>query len=52
MQMTFTTALGSAPYTEERVKEAINTLNNKRKERLTLLLDYIEDQGKNPVREV
>ena len=28
-----------------KVKEAINTLNNKRKERLMLLLEYIEDQG-------
>lgn len=46
MQQTFTTALGSTtPYTVENVKAAINTLNNKRKERLMLLLDYIEDQG-------
>lgn len=28
-----------------KVKEAINALNNKRKERLKLLLEYIEDQG-------
>ena len=46
MQQAFTTALGStAPYTEMKVKEAITAVNNKRKERLMLLLDYIEDQG-------
>ena len=45
MQQTFTNALGSSPYTEDKVKEAIATLNNKRKERLSLVLDYIEDQG-------
>ena len=50
MQQTFTDALGSAPYTEEEVKEAIDTLNNKRKERLFLVLDYIEDQGKYSVK--
>ena len=49
MQQTFTNALGSAPYTAENVKGAINTLNNKRKERLMLLLDYIEDQGEHSV---
>ena len=49
LQQTFTDALGSTtPYTEMKVKEAINTLNNKRKERLTLLLEYIEDQGMFP----
>ena len=47
MQLTFTTALGSAPYTVEKVKAAIGTLNDKRKERLRLLLDYIEDQGEH-----
>ncbi|KAL9953042.1 hypothetical protein ACROYT_G040393 [Oculina patagonica] len=46
MQQTFTNALGSTtPYTVENVKAAINTLNNKRKERLMLVFDYIEDQG-------
>ena len=46
MQQTFTNALGSTtPYTVEKVKMAINTLNNKRKERLMLVFDYIEDQG-------
>ena len=45
MQQTFTNALGSSPYTEDKVKEAIATLNNKRQERLFLVLDYIEDQG-------
>lgn len=45
-QQTFTTALGSTtPYSAIKVKEAISTLNNKRKQRLMLLLDYIEDQG-------
>lgn len=52
MQQTFTNALGSTPYTEEKVKEAINTLNNKRKERLLLVLDYIEDQGKYFAEEI
>ena len=47
MQQTFTNALGAAPYTEEEVKEAIATLNNKRMERLLLVLDYIEDQGES-----
>ncbi len=48
MQQTFTNALGSTtPYTVENVKAAINTLNNKRKERLMLVFDYIEDQGEN-----
>ena len=47
LQQTFTDALGVAPpsYTEMKVKEAISALNNKRKERLLLLLEYIEDQG-------
>ena len=47
MQQAFTTALGSAnpSYTEMKVKEAITALNTKRKQRLMLLLDYIEDQG-------
>ena len=46
LQETFIDALGSTmPYTEMKGKEAINTLNNNRKERLMLLLDYIEDQG-------
>ena len=46
MQQAFTTALGTeTPYEEEDVKTAINTLNVKRKERLLLLLEYIEDQG-------
>ena len=45
-QQSFTTALGSTtPYSAIKVKEAISTLNNKRKQRLMLLLDYIEDQG-------
>jgi len=52
MQQTFTNALGPAPYTEEKVKEAINTLNNKRKERLLLVLDYIEDQGQYSAEEI
>ena len=52
MQQTFTNALGSSPYTEEKVKKAIVTLNNKRKERLFLVLDYIEDQGEYSVREI
>ena len=51
MQQSFTNALGSSPYTEEKVKEAIGTLNNKRKERLLLVLDYIEDQGEYFVKE-
>ena len=51
MQQTFTNALGSSPYSEEEVKEAIVTLNNKRKERLFLVLDYIEDQGEYFVKE-
>ena len=50
MQQTFTNALGSSPYTEEKVKKAIVTLNNKRKERLFLVLDYIEDQGEYSVK--
>ena len=47
MQQAFTTVLGSAnlSYTEIKVKEAITALNTKRKQRLMLLLDYIEDQG-------
>ena len=46
MQVAFTTALGAdTPYDEEEVQTAINTLNVKRKERLLLLLEYIEDQG-------
>ena len=46
LQQAFTDALGSTtPYTEMKVKEAITAVNNKRKERLLLLLDYIEDQG-------
>ena len=47
MQQAFTTALGSAnpSYTEMKVKEAITALNTKRKQRLMLVLDYIEDQG-------
>ena len=52
MQQTFTNALGSSPYDEEKVKEAITTLNDKRKERLFLLLDYIEDQGDYSVKEI
>ena len=53
MQQTFTNALGSAsPYSEEDVKEAIATLNSKRKERLFLVLDYIEDQGEYCVKEI
>ena len=52
MQQTFTNALGSSPYTEKEVKEAIATLNNKRRERLFLLLDYIEDQGEYSVKEI
>jgi len=52
MQQTFTNALGSTPYTLEKVKEAIATLNNKRKERLLLVLDYIEDQGEYFVKEI
>lgn len=53
MQQTFTNALGSTtPYTVENVKEAIGTLNDKRKERLLLLLDYIEDQGEYYVKEI
>lgn len=53
MQQAFTTALGSTtPYTVEKVKEAIATLNNKRKERLLLVLDYIEDQGEYSVKEI
>ena len=51
MRQTFTNALGSSPYTEEEVKEAIATLNSKRKERLLLVLDYIEDQGEYCVKE-
>ena len=52
MQQTFTNALGTTTsYTVQKVKEAINTLNNKRKERLMLLFDYIEDQGQYPVNE-
>ena len=51
MQQALTNALGSSPYTEEKVKEAIATLNNKRKERLLLVLDYIEDQGEYFVNE-
>ena len=47
LQQTFTNALGATtPYTEMKVKEAIHALNNKREERLILLLEYIEDQGK------
>ena len=47
LQETFTEALGSTtPYTGMNVKDAINALNSKRKERLILLLEYIEDQGK------
>lgn len=46
MQDVFTAALGTeTTHTVEKVKEAINTLNVKRKERLLLLLEYIEDQG-------
>ena len=46
LQTIFTDALGSmTPYTEMKVTEAINTLNTKRKEKLLLLLEYIEDQG-------
>ena len=46
LQKTFIDALGATtPYTEMKVKQAINTLNNKRKDRLILLLEYIEDQG-------
>ena len=52
MQQTFTNALGSSPYDEEKVKEAITTLNDKRKERLFLLLDYIEDQAEYSVKEL
>ena len=52
MQQTFTNALGSTPYTEEKIKEAINTLNNKRKESLLLVLDYIEDQGQYFAEEI
>jgi len=52
MQQTFTNALGSSPYTVEKVKEAIATLNNKRKERLLLVLDHIEDQGEFSVRKI
>ena len=49
MQQTFTNALGSVtPYTEMKVKEAINALNNKRKDRMKLILEYIEDQGQFP----
>ena len=52
MQQTFTNALGSSLYNEEKVKEAIATLNDKRKERFFLLLDYIEDQGEFSVKEI
>ena len=52
MQQTLTNALGSSPYTNEEVKEAIATLNSKRKERLLLVLDYIEDQGEDCVKEI
>ena len=47
IQDIFTTALGTneTSYTLEEVKVAIGTLNTKRKERLLLLLEYIEDQG-------
>ena len=46
LQKTFIDALGATtPYTEMKVKQAINALNNKRKDRLILLLEYIEDQG-------
>ncbi|KAL9951814.1 hypothetical protein ACROYT_G044546 [Oculina patagonica] len=46
MQETFINALGTTtPYTLEKVKEAIKAVNERRWERLTLLLEYIEDQG-------
>jgi len=42
LQQHFTDALGStAPYTEMQVKDAINELNNKRKERLMLSLSTL-----------
>ncbi|XP_066015773.1 chondroitin sulfate ABC exolyase-like isoform X2 [Pocillopora verrucosa] len=49
IQAIFTTALGTTQtsYTLAEVKVAIGTLNTKRKERLLLLLEYIEDQGWN-----
>ena len=49
IQAIFTTALGTTQtsYTLAEVKVAIGTLNMKRKERLLLLLEYIEDQGES-----
>lgn len=48
MQNKFSTALGQRPssgYTLEMVKQAIHELNEKREDRLLLLLDHIEHQG-------
>jgi len=50
LQQYFTNALGSTtPHTEMQVKNAINELNNKRKERLMIPLEYVEDQGWFPL---
>ena len=47
MQQTFTNTLGTTtPYMVEKVIEAIKAVNESRWERLLLLLEYIEDQGK------
>ena len=48
MQNTFSNELGQPPpagYTESNVQDAIKKLNDKRRERLLLLLDHIEHQG-------